>query len=184
MKHAKEKLRIHVGDGLEETGLRFIGAWRALEKGKRIRERHLSFESLEGLLSLLTPKRWELLKFVHRNPVPSIRALSVELRRDYRRVHDDVEALACAGLLERDGRAVRADYDGLRRDRVMVSLRPEPVRQTSHLAGCGKRNFPQPAPSLLSLPGGEKLRKAAIFYPGCGTLTSPSVPSGPFSAPC
>jgi predicted transcriptional regulator len=113
MKHPQEKLEIHVGDRLEGTGRRFIEAWHALEKGKRLRERHLSFESLEGLLSLLTPKRWELLKFVHRNPVPSVRALSIELKRDYRRVHDDVEALAGAGLLERDGRAVRADYEAI-----------------------------------------------------------------------
>ncbi len=113
MKQTREKLEIHVGDSLEETGHRFIEAWHALEKGKRVRERHLSFESLEGLLSLLTPKRWELLKFVHRNPVRSIRALALELKRDYRRVHDDVEALAGAGLLERDGRAVRADYNAI-----------------------------------------------------------------------
>ncbi|MGA2113250.1 MAG: DUF6516 family protein [Bryobacteraceae bacterium] len=42
----------------------------------------------------------------------AVRALSVELKRDYRRVHDDVEAMAAAGLLERAGRVVRADCDG------------------------------------------------------------------------
>jgi predicted transcriptional regulator len=109
----KEKLEVHVGDALEDTGRRFIDAWHRLENGKRVRERHLSFESLEGLLSLLTPKRWELLKYVHNHPVQSVRALSAQLKRDYRRVHDDVEALATAGLLVRDGRVVRADYDGI-----------------------------------------------------------------------
>jgi predicted transcriptional regulator len=109
----KQKLEIHVGDALEDTGRRFIDAWRRLENGKKVREQHVSFESLEGLLSLLTPKRWELLKYVDDHPVRSIRALSVQLKRDYRRVHDDVEALAAAGLLERDGRVVRADYDGI-----------------------------------------------------------------------
>jgi len=109
----KEELEVHVGDALEDTGRRFIDAWHRLEKGKRVRKRHLSFESLEGLLSLLTPKRWELLRYVHSHQVRSIRALSVQLKRDYRRVHDDVEALATAGLLERHGRAVRADYDGI-----------------------------------------------------------------------
>jgi len=113
MKSRKDKLEIHVGDSLDETGRRFIDAWHALEKGKKVRERHLSFESLEGLLSVLTPKRWELLKYVHRHPVRSIRALASELKRDYRRVHDDVEALTFAGLLERDGRAVRADYHAI-----------------------------------------------------------------------
>ena len=57
----KEKLEVHVGGALEDTGRRFIDAWHRLENGKRVRERHLSFESLEALLSLLTPKRWELL---------------------------------------------------------------------------------------------------------------------------
>ncbi len=109
----KEKLEVHVGGALEDTGRRFIDAWHRLENGKRVRERHLSFESLEGLLSILTPKRWELLKYVHSHPVRSIRALSEQLKRDYRRVHDDVDALATAGLLERNGRVVRADYDGI-----------------------------------------------------------------------
>jgi predicted transcriptional regulator len=33
------------------------------------------------------------------------------LGRDYRRVHEDVEALEDAGLLERDKDGLRADYD-------------------------------------------------------------------------
>ena len=109
----KGKLEVHVGDALDDTGHRFIDAWHRLGKGERVRERHLSFESLEGLMSLLTPKRWELLKYVHGHPAPSVRALSAQLKRDYRRVHDDVDALARAGLLERNGRVVRADYDGI-----------------------------------------------------------------------
>ncbi len=111
MKRINQKLEVHVGDGLE--GRRFITAWHRLEKGQRVRERHLSFQNLEGLLSVLTPKRWELLKHVHRRPAASIRALSIELGRDYRRVHEDVGALAAAGLLQREGRAWRADYDAI-----------------------------------------------------------------------
>ncbi|MGH7815444.1 MAG: hypothetical protein ACREQI_15760 [Candidatus Binataceae bacterium] len=100
----KSKMQIHVGENAAAAGRRFISAWRALEAGRRVRERHLSFESLEGLVQLLTPKRWELLQHVHRHPARSIRSLSLELKRDYRRVHDDVETLAGVGLLERDGR--------------------------------------------------------------------------------
>jgi hypothetical protein len=33
------------------------------------------------------------------------------LGRDYRRVHEDVEALEAAGLLVRDDNGLRADYD-------------------------------------------------------------------------
>jgi hypothetical protein len=51
-------------------------------------------------------------------------------------------------------------------------------------AGCGKNEFAPPAPSLWSLPKGEKLKKAAIFYPGCATLTSAQAPRRLFSAPC
>jgi predicted transcriptional regulator len=113
MKRRNRNLEIHVGDNLDETGRRFVAAWHRLEKGQKVRERHVSFESLEGLLSILTPKRWELLRHVHRKPASSIRALSIELGRDYRRVHDDVVALGAAGLLEREGREWRADYDAI-----------------------------------------------------------------------
>lgn len=75
-------------------------------------------------LSLFTPKRWELLKYVHGHPVRSVRALSMQLKRDYRRVCDDVEALAAAGLLERSGRMVRADYDA-----IETSFRFDHLRQ-------------------------------------------------------
>src|SRR5271167_3245877 len=59
------------------------------------------------------------------------------------------------------------------------------------VAGCGKKEFPQPAPSLLPLPDGEKSRKLAIpsaalrtsFYPGYGTPTSPSAPAVLFPHP-
>lgn len=40
-----------------------------------------------------------------------MRVLAFALGRDYRRVHDDVEALEAAGLLERGKEGVRADYD-------------------------------------------------------------------------
>jgi predicted transcriptional regulator len=39
--------------------------------------------------------------------------LAQTLGRDYRRVHEDVEALGAAGLLERDKDGVRADYDAV-----------------------------------------------------------------------
>jgi predicted transcriptional regulator len=113
MRHKNEKLQIHIGENLPEIGNRFVAAWHGLGKGIRVRERHLSFESLEILLSLLTPKRWELLKHVHAHPARSIRALSAALRRDYRGVHEDVTALSDAGLLEREGRMLRADYDAI-----------------------------------------------------------------------
>ncbi len=59
----------------------------------------------------LSPKRLELLRHLHRNPARTIHALAAALGRDYRRVHEDVEALEAADLLERDKAGVRADYE-------------------------------------------------------------------------
>lgn len=62
---------------------------------------------------ILTPKRLALLRHLHRQPSASVAALSRAVKRDYKRVHEDVEALATAGLIERatDGTALRAPYE-------------------------------------------------------------------------
>lgn len=63
---------------------------------------HLSFESMELLLRVLTPNRWLLLKALRRRGPSSIRALAKALERDYRGVHADVTALREVGLVQRD----------------------------------------------------------------------------------
>src|SRR5260221_11837155 len=93
------KLKIHVGDSLETIGERVKETVRRDKKGERVREYHLTFDSFETLAKVLTPRRLELLRYVHKNPAASIRALAQALDRDYRRVHDDVQALAEARLL-------------------------------------------------------------------------------------
>jgi predicted transcriptional regulator len=62
----------------------------------------------------MMPKLIELLRHIHRHPARSIRALAAALGRDYRRVHADVEALAGAGLLDRDKRGLHVDYETVR----------------------------------------------------------------------
>jgi predicted transcriptional regulator len=108
----QRKVRLHV-EGLEESGRRFVGAWRRAERGERVHEEHLSFESLEGLLATLSPKRIELVRFVRRRPNLSIAAVARELGRDYKRVHGDVRALEMAGLLEESEAGLRAPYAGV-----------------------------------------------------------------------
>jgi predicted transcriptional regulator len=105
------KVRIHV-ESLQASGKRFVDAWRRAERGERVREEHLSFESLEGLLATLSPKRIELIRFVRRKPNLSIAALARELGRDYKRVHSDVRALEMAGLLEEDDGGLHAPFAG------------------------------------------------------------------------
>ena len=109
-----QRLEIHVDDGAEAMARRFIDAWHRAERGAAVDERHLSFESWEGLARVLTGKRLELLRHVHRHAAPSIAELARALGRDYKRVHADVEALAAAGLIDRTPGGLRADYGEIR----------------------------------------------------------------------
>ena len=97
----------------EEASRRFIDAWHRGERGESFHERLLAFENWEALARVLTGKRMELLRYVRRNNVPSVRALAKALSRDYSNVHADVKALAGAGLLENTSHGVRADYDAI-----------------------------------------------------------------------
>jgi predicted transcriptional regulator len=107
-------VKITVGGAFEdETSRQFIDAWHRAERGETFHERHLAFESWDALARVLTNKRMELLRYVRRNNVTSVRALAKALSRDYSNVHADVKALASAGLLEATPRGVRADYDAI-----------------------------------------------------------------------
>ena len=94
-------------------GKRFVSAWHRLERGERVRERHVTFPDLTAMMSALSEKRLELLREVHREPAPSIKALADRLGRDYKRVHEDVETLASSGLIQREGGRVSATYDAI-----------------------------------------------------------------------
>jgi len=107
-------VKITVGGAIEdEASRRFIDAWHRGERGETFHERHLVFESWDALTRTLTGKRMELLRYVHRNKVASVRALAKALGRDYSNVHADVQALTAAGLLDATDAGVRADYDAI-----------------------------------------------------------------------
>lgn len=103
-------LQIHVGETMDEVAARFLDGWSRMERGEAVEEKHVSFASWEAFVGVMTPKRLALLRHVHRAPARSVRALAQALGRDYRRVHEDVEALVGAGLLDRDEEGLRADY--------------------------------------------------------------------------
>ena len=67
----------------------------------------------DALARVLTGKRMELLRYVRRHKVASVRALAKALGRDYSNVHADVQALTAAGLLDATDDGVRADYDAI-----------------------------------------------------------------------
>jgi predicted transcriptional regulator len=105
-------VKITVGGALEdEATRRFVNAWGRAERGETFRERHLAFESWTALARLLTRRRMDLLGYVRRHEVASVRALAKALRRDYSNVHADVRALTAAGLLDTADGGVRAEYD-------------------------------------------------------------------------
>jgi predicted transcriptional regulator len=108
------EVKITVGGAMEtEASRRFVDAWRRAERGETFRERHLAFESWDTLARTLTGKRMELLRYVRRHDVASVRALAKALGRDYSNVHADVQALTAAGLLDATDGGVRADYDSI-----------------------------------------------------------------------
>jgi predicted transcriptional regulator len=108
------QVKITVGGDMEDAAKRkFIDAWHRAERGESFRERHLAFESWEALARVLTSKRMELLRYVHRHEVAGVRPLAKALGREYGDVHADVEALTAAGLLDSTDAGLRADYDAI-----------------------------------------------------------------------
>ncbi len=92
---------IHIGTEHPDKGFkRFIEAWNRAEKGAvQEEEVHLNFEDVSMLLSILTPKRLEILKTLRQQEPMTVRALADFLNRDYKNVHVDCRALDEVGLL-------------------------------------------------------------------------------------
>jgi predicted transcriptional regulator len=106
-------LRIHVGGTFADTERRVLGAVARHEAGETIREHHLTFENWQVFARVMTANRLELLRQVDRMPARSVLALARALGRDYKRVHEDVEALVAAGLLGCGEAGLRAEYDAI-----------------------------------------------------------------------
>jgi predicted transcriptional regulator len=101
-----------VGVDLTREARAIKDALRRHEAGEAVHETHITFESWEGLTKVLTSKRLEILRHLHRNPEASIRSLSKSLGRDYKNVHEDVTALISAGLID-DHDGLRTEYDAI-----------------------------------------------------------------------
>ena len=99
---------------------RALDTARALDRGGAFEgEAHLSFPDLETLLTILTPKRFALMRALRQSGSSSVRALSGKLGRDYKAVHSDVAALIAHGLIEREAK----DRVSVRWDHVHADLR-------------------------------------------------------------
>lgn len=93
-------------------GRRVVAAWHDAERGEiGTPELSVTFESMEAFLRHVTPKRLEMVRFLREHPTASVSELARQLGRDYKNVYEDVDALATAGLIERDGRSIKAVAD-------------------------------------------------------------------------
>ena len=98
------KQKIYVGIEDEQADFdRFIDVWHRASRGEDVKpEVHLNFDDFGLLISLLTPKRLELLKALRATGPISVRALSKHLGRDYKNVHVDCSELERVDLIGRN----------------------------------------------------------------------------------
>jgi predicted transcriptional regulator len=61
----------------------------------------LNFETPAQFFGKLTPKRWDIVRAAQGNGELSVRELARMVKRDVKRVHEDIVTLADLGLLER-----------------------------------------------------------------------------------
>ena len=92
-------------DSHENFWARARAAAQALDRGELTEPvAHFSYENLETLMSILTPKRWALMRILRQRGPSSVRSLAGALGRDYKAVHGDVAALVEHGLIERQAK--------------------------------------------------------------------------------
>jgi predicted transcriptional regulator len=110
------KKQILVGGTIRQAAQRIADAWHAVERGETHEpEDNVTFSSWSALSATLTEKRYEMLRALHRKPANSIRELSRDLGRDFKRVHEDVTALERIGLIERnEAGMLTAEYAEIR----------------------------------------------------------------------
>ncbi|MDP4025796.1 hypothetical protein Q8W71_24505 [Methylobacterium sp. NEAU 140] len=107
MAETRATTEIEVGRGLRAAAADVADAWKAAEAGRSVGGGdRILFRDWAALCAVLSPKRYDLLRHLRRSPEDGVRALARALKRDVRRVHADVVALADLGLVTRgaDGR--------------------------------------------------------------------------------
>lgn len=97
---SNKKITVRTGS-LEEAAKEFIDVWHQVEQGNAPQApiEKISFKDQRLLFKTLTPKRFEILKYVHEQDGISIRSLAKKLDRDYSNVHQDVKILSQLGLM-------------------------------------------------------------------------------------
>lgn len=99
MKAKKLKIGIRNADDVLKEAAETM---RGVAAGKKVRPKghRLFFTSPEALRQFLTPKKLELIRLIRKRQPGSINKLAALARRDFKRVYEDVQSLAQAGLVE------------------------------------------------------------------------------------
>jgi predicted transcriptional regulator len=106
--------KVYVGT-LDDADKQFIDTWNKAKRGEKVeREDNIIFLSWSALASVMSDKRHELLRHLRKHPAASVSALARELKRDYKRVYEDVAALERAGLIRKQGHVIKTDFDEIR----------------------------------------------------------------------
>lgn len=85
----------------------------------------LNFETAASFFGKLTERRWSLVHALQGRGPTSVRELARRVARDVRRVHDDVQALADLGLVERtESGGVVCPFDAVHIDMRLTAPQP------------------------------------------------------------
>jgi predicted transcriptional regulator len=95
---------LHVNvESLASSLKRAASVMEALEQGKKVkRQEGIGFANVASMLSLFTPKRWELIEALKSSGAMSVYALAKMLKRNYKNVHTDVGALIEWDILKKN----------------------------------------------------------------------------------
>lgn len=103
MKTNKAVLHLTVGEPMEASLARATAAMKAAKQGKRIKPYFgVGFDNVGEMLSVFTPKRWELIGALRESGAISVAELARRLKRDYSNVHSDCERLIEWMAIEKD----------------------------------------------------------------------------------
>ena len=96
-------LTIRVGNGIQSSLALTQQMMERLELGEEPAPYFgVGFKDMSQMLSVFTPKRWDLLATLREQGAMNIAELARVLQRDYKNVHNDVERLMEWLAIERD----------------------------------------------------------------------------------
>lgn len=103
MKSRNNVLHLTVGEPVEASFARAAAAMKAARRGRPAKTfSGVGFSEVAEMLSVFTPKRWELLAELRQCGAIGIADLARRLKRDYKNVHLDCERLIEWMAIEKD----------------------------------------------------------------------------------